>query len=32
MVSACILDVLILRWLASVFISFIGFGAGEGVG
>lgn len=32
MVSACILDVLILRWLASVFISFIGFGAGEGLG
>lgn len=32
MVSACILDVLILRWLASVFISFIGFGVGEGLG
>lgn len=26
MASACILDVLILRWLASVFISFTGLG------
>lgn len=32
MVSACILDVLILRLLASVFISFIGSGDGEGLG
>lgn len=32
MVSACILDVLILRLRASVFISFIGSGDGEGLG
>lgn len=32
MVSACILVVLILRGFASVFISFIGFGVGEGLG
>lgn len=30
MVSACILDVLILRLLASVFISFVIFGGGGG--